>query len=184
MRRVGSVVLLLAFCLAGCSKFDIRTASDPAADFTRLHTWAWLPVEEAEPADQRVLDRMFDARIRSAVANELGSKGYAEVAGAQPDFLLNYRLGRVAGTENARVARGGGYGSAVGWWRGWGTSSWVTSYDEGSLFLGVIDARSRQSMWVGAAQARLMPQLSDDKVKKRIDNAVHQILERFPPTSR
>lgn len=183
MRRIGSVVLVLAFCLAGCSKFNIRSASDPGADFTRLHTWAWLPLDEAEPADQRVLDRMFDTRIRIAVAKELGSKGYTEVAKAQADFLMNYRLGRVANTENARVERGG-YGSAVGWWRAWGTSSWVTSYDEGALFLGVIDARSRQSMWVGAAEARLIPQLSDEKVKKRIDAAVHQILERFPPTSR
>ncbi len=182
MRRVGSVVLL-ALSLVACSKFNVRSASDPEADFSRLHSWAWLPLNEAEPADQRVLDRLVDTRIRSAVSKELGSKGYSETSGGQPDFLLNYRVGREAGSENARVSRGG-YGSAVGWWRSWGTSSWTTSYDEGTLFLGVINAQSRQSMWVGAAQARLIPTLSDDKVRKRVDDAVHQILEKFPPTSR
>jgi len=182
MRRIGSVVLL-ALVFTGCSKFKIRSASDPNADFSRLHTWAWLPLSDAEPADQRVLDRLIDARIRSDVAKELASKGYSEVAGVQPDFLLNYRVGREVGSENARVSRGG-YGSAVGWWGGWGTSSWETSYDEGTLFLGVINAQTRQSMWVGAAETRLVRTLSDDRVRKKIDDAVHQILENFPPKSR
>jgi hypothetical protein len=35
-------------------------------------------------------------------------------------------------------------------------------------------------LWVGAAGARLMPTLSMEKTEKRVDDAVHQIMERFP----
>jgi hypothetical protein len=170
--------LVLALALGACSQFNIRSDFDPQADFSRLHTWAWLPLSEAEPADQRVLDRLVDMRIREAAAAELRSKGYTQTDAAQPDFLLNYRVGREAGSD---VGKPGRIGYGTGWWRSWGTSTWAVSYDDGTLFLGVIDPRSRQSMWVGAAEARLMPRLSDEQVSKRVRDAVHQILARFPP---
>jgi hypothetical protein len=56
---------------------------DPNADFARLQTYAWLPLQEAAPADQRVLDRYIDSRIRKAVDRELGGKGFRPATGVR-----------------------------------------------------------------------------------------------------
>jgi hypothetical protein len=36
-------------------------------------------------------------------------------------------------------------------------------------------------VWIGAAQARLVPTMSLDRKAKRVDAAVHSILAKFPP---
>jgi hypothetical protein len=174
-------VLLLGVALAGCSRFAVRTRHDPSADFAALHTFAWLPPNEAAPADQYVLDRAIDARIRSAVGGELRAKGFGPAEGAAPDFLLNYRLA----STPASGARGDPmrFGWGTGWWVGWAGSEaiYTESYDNGALFLAVLDPRSRRMIWIGAAEARLLPHISLERSLERVDAAVHRILEDFPP---
>jgi hypothetical protein len=146
-----------------------------------MRTYAWLPPDQAAPADQRVQDRYFDRRIRADVAKELAAKGYRPAeSGEKPDFLLNYRLA----SEPASVMRSDPHG----YWGGvWG-ASWMTggdayytdNYDEGALYIAALDPTSKHMVWVGLAQARLVPTMSLERKAKRVDAAVHQILERFP----
>ena len=55
------------------------------------------------------------------------------------------------------------------------------SYDVGTLYIAIIDPRSKRMVWIGAAQARLVPTMSLDRKAKRVDAAVHAILAKFPP---
>ena len=180
--RFGTVALLVASALAigGCSSFRIRSDYDRKADFVRLHTYAWLPLTEAEPADQRVLDRFIDTRIRTAVGTQLDGKGYRPAGAAGPDFFLNYRLATQA-TEDVR-GNPHGYFRGAGWW-GWPglESLYSESYDEGTLYLAVLDGQTKRMIWLGAASARILPHISLDRRVKRVDAAVHRILGEFPP---
>jgi hypothetical protein len=170
-------MVTLAIALVACSQFSVRSSRDPAADFTRLHTYAWLPLDQVDLADQRVLDRYIDTRIRSAVGRELDAKGFRP-AERDPDFYLNYRV--VTAPED----------SVKGGWRphygpGWGAYPGAETllrenFDAGTLFIGALDAASRQGIWLGAAQARLLPHISLEKRAKRVDDAVHGILADFP----
>jgi hypothetical protein len=45
----------------------------------------------------------------------------------------------------------------------------------------VIDPRTKRRIWVGAAEARLVPTMSLDRKAKRVDAAVDSILADFPP---
>ena len=180
MAQPGRGLLLLVFVLTACSRFNVRSDWDRSADFRALHTYAWLPREDAAPADQRAQDRFIDRRIRSAVDTELRAKGYAPADSGEPDFLLNYRLA----SEPASVVRADprAYFGGGGWF-GWPNagSFYTESYDEGTLYIAVIDPRSKRMLWVGAAQARLLPLTSLEQKEKRVDAAVHAILARFPP---
>src|SRR5215470_15955818 len=98
-RRVSLHLLVLAVALAACTRFTIRTRHDPSADFAGLHTYAWLPLDEADPADQRVLDRAVDARIRADVERDLRGKGIVAAGDAAPDMLLNYRIASTPGSS-------------------------------------------------------------------------------------
>ena len=173
MRR--STVLLVALTLVGCSQFDVRSDYDRQANFGRLRTFSWLPYEEAEPADQRVPDRYIDRRIRTAVETELRAKGYQPTDGTAPDFLLNYRFSREPGSAVQ------GNPHFRGHWSG-AQMLYEESYDDGALYLWVIDPPSRHVLWIGAASARLLPHISLERRAKRVDAVVHKLLARFPPS--
>ncbi|HXJ36054.1 MAG TPA: DUF4136 domain-containing protein [Candidatus Eisenbacteria bacterium] len=178
MTRLPSVlVAALALALAACSQFTIRTGYDKSADFSHLHTYAWLPIDQAAPADQNVPDRLIDTQIRAAADDELTAKGYRSANGGPADFLLNYRLTTRAGEDLSADASPYGWG----WW-GWPGAE-VTTYSEGTLYLGVIDPKAKRMIWLGAAEARIMPQMSIsyEKRRERIFDAVDQILAKFPP---
>ena len=181
IRAASALLLLAGLVVAGCSRFSVRSTHDPAANFRDLRTYAWLPPEQAAPADQRVQDRYLDRRLRAAVDTELRSKGFRPVeAGQQPDFLLNYRLA----TTPAESMHGDPdlrFGGTS--WMAWPDASAVYSdnYDVGRLYIAVIDPRSKRMIWVGVAQARLVPTMSLDRKAKRVDAATRSILASFPP---
>ena len=168
------------FVAVGCSHFNVRTHHDPSADLGRVRTFAWLPPNEADPADQRVLDRAIDRRLRAAVDRELGAKGLKPVA-ERPDVLVNYRLSTTPDSD----LRGRGYGRLGGTPGPWGTwaggeNLYVEHYDAGALYLALVDPTTRRMVWVGAAEARILPHVSLEKTLERVDAAVHAIISRFP----
>lgn len=168
---------LAAAVLAGCTRFDVRSRQDPAADLGRVQTYAWLPAAEAEPADQRVNDRLIDRRIRAATENELRTKGYQPATGGSPDVLLNYRVS----TSGEQVVHANQPQYLRGLWDGWGGMEGVyDSYDVGTLYIAVLDGKAKRMIWVGAARTRLLPHVSDEKRVKRVDAAIHEILASFP----
>jgi hypothetical protein len=174
----GTAALVLsALALVACSQFSVRAKQDPSADFSKLQTYAWLPLDQVDPADQRMLDRYLDTRIRKAVDTELGAKGYRPATG-EPDFWLNYRLA----TDPGDAVKGGRrfyYGPGWGAWPGAETVL-RENYDAGTLYIGALDGSSRKGIWIGAAQARILPHISLEDRAKRVDDAVHSILESFP----
>ena len=72
------------------------------------------------------------------------------------------------------------HGSA---WYGWPGAAALYSegYDKGTLYLAVLDGRSKRLIWLSAANARLLPHVSLEKRLERVDAAVRQILATFPP---
>lgn len=179
--RIVIPAVLLLMALAGCSQFAVRTRADPSADFAGLHTFAWLPLSEAAPADQRLRDRTVDARLRADVDRELRTKGFVPAGDGAPDFLLNYRLASSpASSVRGDPAR---FGWGTGWWVGWAGAEaiYTESYDTGALFLAVIDPRTKHMIWIGAAEARLLPHISIEKRFERVDAAIRRILQDFPP---
>lgn len=175
-RRFAAACLALA--IAGCTQFLVRSHRDPAAAFGSFRTYAWLPKDQAEPADQNVPHRGFDRRIRADVERALQEKGYAPAGKGAADFLLNYRVSSTPTT----AMRGTSVGGWGGWWVGWPgwEGMYTENFDQGAIFVAALDPDTRRMAWLGVAQARLLPHISYDRSLERIDDAVAQILEDFP----
>lgn len=182
MRRLASLTLLaVAVAVAGCSQFSVRAGQDPNENFAALQTFAWLPVSEAAPADQVTQDRAVERQIRADVEKELQAKGYAPASDVQSaDFLLNWRITSQPASAMRRDPSFAPWGT--GWWTGWGGGSAVYSddYDKGTLFIAAMDAKRRQVIWLGAAEARLLTHISLERRLGRVDDAVRAILKKFP----
>ena len=174
----STLPLLLIAAVFACSQFGVRSSRDPGADFTRLQTYAWMPLDQVEPADQRVLDRYIDKRIRSAVDRELGAKGFRPAPEGEPDFYLNYRVSTTP-DDAVKLGRHVHHGAGWGAWPG-AETLFRENYDTGTLYLAALDGGSKRAIWLGAAQARLLPHVSLEKRAERVDDAIHAILADFP----
>jgi hypothetical protein len=178
--RSPAPAVLAVLLLAGCASFTVRTRQDPGEDFSALRTFGWLPVSEAAPADQRTQDRAIDRRLRAAVDRELTAKGYAPAADERSaDLLVNWRI---TSTPTSAAQGDPLYAWGTGWRTGWdgGAALYGENYDSGTLFIAALDPRSKQIVWLGAAEARLLPHVSLDRRLERVDAAVRATLKDFP----
>ena len=163
---------LLLLALAGaCSSFEAASDYDPDFDFSGLRTYGWL-----EPAPDARPDDLAAGRITAAVDEALRAAGY-EPRAADADFLVEYAVrlrDRVHVTERTTF-HGRRYGT-------WGASQAdVYEYQEGTLFLYVVDPTRDQLVWRGSATGVVRDDRTPEERTQKIHDAVRAILEDFPP---
>ena len=169
----------LAILLAACSGVSTSYDFDPEADFTKLSSYAWLPAPRKEKDDSLVL-----ARIHRATDRELAAKGYV-AAESGADFLLAAHVGsrqRVQVTDwgysyGIGYGHGGYYGRYVA---GPGRID-VYEYEEGSIVLDIVDAKTRKLLWRGVATAVVPDNPKPEQLDKLVNEAMKKVLAKFPP---
>jgi hypothetical protein len=181
--------LACALVLAACAS-PIRTEhdADPAADFTKYRSFAWIsqdPVMGPTPGVMRgeYISPIDEQRIRSAVDADLLAKGYRRAESVDSaDLVVSFMIGsqQKVRTEST-PGRSSSYYSAYGRgaWYG-GASVRTYTYVEGTLVLEFYDRATRHAVWAGWASKRLSK--SDDS-EETIRKAVAAILEEFPASS-
>jgi hypothetical protein len=172
-RRCAALGLLVV--AIGCSRFNVHVNRDPSVDLTQFRSWAWLPPELLEPADQRLLDRYLDRTLRATAERVLREKGYVPAAGQPPDFFLNYRL-----TTSDHSSPQPPYRYGLGEWWTDAAARARDSYDTGTLLVDAVLPRTHSLVWRGTASARLLPHASLEKSAHRTELVVEHILADFP----
>lgn len=173
--RLGGLAVLLAACSSVSTSYDF----DPEADFAKLESYAWLPAPKKDPDQSLVL-----ARIHRATDRVLETKGYAH-AGSKADFLLAAHVGS---RQKLRVTDWG-YSYGIGYGHGGYYGHYVAGpgridvyeYEEGSIVLDVVDAKSRKLLWRGVATAVVPDNPKPEQLDKLVDEAVEKVLANFPP---
>jgi hypothetical protein len=175
--RLSLRLALAILVIAGCSQFTVRANRDPAADFGRYRSFAWLPLAAAAPDDQTTGDRALDKRIYEAIEGEVQKKGYVPAASDKADLLLTYRLLRTDGYQEPKLPY------AAQWHRGAYMEAYHASpdtYERGTLIIDVVDRAQSELVWRGLASARLQPHTSYDSTVKRARAAIEQTLASLP----
>lgn len=178
-RTAYVLALALALAQAGCSTFRVDHDYDPSADFSRLHSYAWLPhsVEQSDPSIDTDLLRV---RVQRAVDTELEKKGFTPApAGTTPDFLADYHVYTKEKVDLVTFPSTWGYGP--GWYWGMGTEVQSREYTQGTLVIDFVDGTKKQLLWRGAASAEITPRRTPEERAARVDQAVQEILAPFPP---
>ncbi len=174
MRAALSSVALLA--LAACATRQIRTDFDPQTSFAQLRTYDWMNRPMESGGDPRINSPFLERRIRDAVDGRLAGRGYEKVTSGNPDFRIAYHL---VTDERVDVRS---IDNFFGFRRRFFTSTvQVHEFLQGTLILDVIDTRDNMLVWRGWATGALAHNPKPDRVRKYVNAAVADILERFPP---
>ena len=183
MRTLETAALAaLALLLVGCPKspqvtsdYNPRTSAG-TADWT---TYAWMPHPTGE--DKR-MDPVIAGRIKLAVEKALNDRGYRQAFGQAPDFLVGYHAAarsRVT-SQTVNTYYGQGYGKGGGYPTG--VQTHTREYDQGTLILDVYDAKTKELVWRGHAQAEMGKQDSAEKRRERLNMVLKEMLSGFPPS--
>ena len=180
---VGILGLGAGALVSGCASAPAKpeTMRDAQADFSAYETFGW---HAAAPVGKSgATTSIVDGYIRTAIANELKSKGYVEVAaGTTADLTVEYEAASAEKLKNNpfRIGVGvGGYGSNVGGSVGVGSPG-VKEIKEGTLVVHVIDPARKAEVWRGS----VAHELGKGGVKpEAVQSAVAELMRDFPPRS-
>ncbi|MGV7107459.1 DUF4136 domain-containing protein [Flavobacterium sp. U410] len=170
MKTIKVLTILFIATLASCSSVRVNADYDKKANFDSYKTYAYLKsgVDKAEISD---LDKK---RILYAIDDVMSSKGFSK--SDQPDVLIS-----IFTKERERVDVYQNYGFGWGWNPYWGANySTVSTTPEGTLFIDIIDARTKELVWQGEGTGYLTT--NTEKKEERIKEFVSKILAQYPPT--
>lgn len=174
-----SMLALTAVCaavfIAGCApSVTVNYDYDTEYDFAPLKIYAWLPIKSTGQVSELRIRRFVNA-----VNNQLQSQGYTLNA-ENPDFLLAIH----GATKEQINVTDWGYGYGPRWGAGWGGGYRdvdVSQWTEGTIFIDIVDAESRQMVWRGTAQTEVEEGLSPDKQQQKYADICARLFANFPP---
>jgi hypothetical protein len=175
----ASALALVA--LGGCGGgIDVQSDYDPGADFDRFSTYTWAVRTNAGNDDPRVYNAITRQRVKTAVNRALQAKGYTEEA-TDGDFLVAWH-GAIEGRMSYQTINSH-YGYGWGWYGGVGVSNtYVNEWDEGTLLVDIVDARTNELVWRGTATGTIDQNRTPEQAQADLDDAARKLLASFPPS--
>jgi len=184
--RLLAVAICIAFVATlDAAKIKVETKYDKKYDFTGARTYGWRPSAAGEVHllqlsgdDPKALRERFEPVIVRAVDEALGKRGLTRAA-ASPDLEIWYYVLIGPGMTAQTM---GQFLPAV---TEWGLPPFSTAtqaleiYEQGTLILDM--AGGDRVVWRGSAQAEIDRRLDGEARDVRLQNAVREMLKKFPP---
>ena len=159
-----------------CASSKVQTDYDRSAAFNTLKTYQWLKQESAvSTMGYEDVDNSFiSKKVQSMADGVLSEKGFKLFDQENPDFLVTYYAGlkkRVNVNE---------YGYSYGRWQSglYDRNKNVQAYQEGLLMIDIILRSSKELVWRGWLTGIIE---EPNSAGQKIENAVKDILDKFPP---
>ena len=168
-------LLLITLILSSCSSIKVFSDYDRNIDFSNYETFAYFK-PEIDKVDISDLDKR---RILKALDSEMNLKGLSK--SETPDLLIGF-------TTKAKEQIYVNTGNNFGWGWGWGFNPWfwgnggynsVTTRTEGTLYVNIIDAATKQLIWQGKGRGGINEFMKNRD--NRISLFIHEIVENYPP---
>jgi hypothetical protein len=169
--KVG-IGLTAAMLLAGSVALaqEVTSNSMPGVDFSKYHTYKWVPVEGATYPNQ-----ILDAQIKQSIDSQLAAKGLTKTDGDKADLLIGYQASINQEKQWNAYSTGGLR------WGGGMASAQQSTISTGTLVLDMYDPTTKQLVWTGRASKTLDPSANQQKHQKNLDKAMQKLLKNFPP---
>jgi hypothetical protein len=186
-RPLKAIILLISVALlTGCasSSTKIQSDYDRSVDFSKYKTYGYFsPMGIENPNYSSLLGQMF----RDAIDAQMQARGY--VRSDNPDLLFNVsaRLEdktRVT-TMTDPMMYGGYYGYRGGLYDPWGgygygTTTHVSQYTEGTVNVDMVDPKLKRMLWEGIAIGRVNEKQKNPQLRQDIMDGVAEMFEGYP----
>ena len=181
--RVFLVLTTFALMTACASSTKIQSDYDRSVDFSQYKTYGYYsPMGIENPNYSSLLGQMF----RDAIDVQMKQRGY--VKSSNPDVLFNVSARmedktRVTTTSDPMMYGGGYYGYRGGMYDPWGgygygTSTHVSQYTQGTVNIDMVDPRMKRMLWEGVAIGRV--QENNKNLREDIMTGVAEMFEGYP----
>jgi hypothetical protein len=175
--------LALFLTLGACATLRVGSDYDRAANFTRYHTFAWMPPHTNR---YRYHNPLVLQRAHDAIEAALTTRGYQLVnEPAAADFVVDFTIGSRERTDIRSYPApyaGPWFGGYSYWWGApyWGSEVDVRQYREGTLSIDIFDGHTHRPVWHGWARKELTREDLEHSAGS-IREAVDSVLAQFPP---
>ena len=185
MRQRTLMFMIALFLLAwgSAAAQDIRYNFDKDTDFSKLKTYKWVSLQDA----QKVND-LVDKQIKDAFDQALATKGLSKVDSDNADLFIAYQPGIKQETQFSSYNSSWGYGPGWyggGWYGPHGGTTTTTGQTStiyiGQLALDMYDSAHKDLVWRGVATKTIDPKAKPDKQTKNLNKAVAKMLKNYPP---
>ena len=179
MLRLRPLIAITAcgLALTGCATMSVSSHVQSGLDFARYRTYDWGPADALPTGDPR-LDKnpFFQDHVLGAVEKQLAARGYERSESGTPDLLIHYHASINQRLDVSGADREHGYCYDDD------CNVRVTDYEAGTLVLDIVDTRTNRVIWRGWAQDSVEDVLNNqDRMARKIDEAVRRMLARLPP---
>jgi hypothetical protein len=177
------LVILGTLVIGACATtIQSRTDHDPAQDFSKYRTYAWVADDPlvAPPGSDVQVSALNRRRIIESIESQLSAKGFQKVSDRDgASFTLAYTVGARERIDLASYPDP--YRHPWPWGHPYfGETVDVDAYTEGTLAIDIFDGASHQPVWHGRASKHI----TEDDVRhaaELIPQAVASVLTDFPP---
>ena len=174
MKTLRLLPLLFVLVFASCSSVRVATDYDREANFNSYTSFAFYKtgIDKAQISD---LDKR---RILRAIESQLLAKGMTK--SETPSLLVSIFTKERERVDVYNDHFGYGWGWHP-WWYGGYYGRHVSTSTEGTLYIDLIDAKTKSLVWQGMGTSKLITSSNMEKREERIRLIVSEILAKYPP---
>lgn len=185
--RFLTLIVAIIFLSSCASKPRVSTDSESGYNFSALKTF--VVTNAKQDTKESILISPFTLNhIHSVVNSELSKRYQALGEASTPDFYVTYHVVMEEKLEPSAYDQMYGFG-----YRGYRYPSsifyrphlegGVRVYNQGSLIIDMVDAKTQQPIWRGVSEKRLGRGSSPQQQREILTGAVLEVLAQFPPVN-
>ena len=180
MKTINKLLICgIALFVMSCATVSVSFDYDRSVDFTEFKTYKW--VTKNLPGDALNQNPFLKKAIISAVNDQLQAKGYIMKESGDTDFAVAIH-GQIQ--QKTQVTNYNDFGWYNPWWGPYGGNIDVSTYDEGTLVIDIIDIKEKELAWRGLATSIVTGYKNDEKGQKMVQENVAKVMVNFPPPAR
>lgn len=172
--QIAAIIILTTS--AGCSTVSVYTDYDESADFTKYKEYCWC-YHNVIPGDKLPLFPLIKKRVIAAVDMVMKSKGFSIADNSNADFFISVH----AATKDKTKIQHSGPMFYDPYWGAVGGHLSIDDYTEGTLYIDIIDAKTRNMIWRGVGTEVVKEYQNGNQMQQTINKMVKEILKDFPP---
>ena len=173
--RSLTLSLIAAISMSACASATVSSHIERGINFGEYLTYDWGPPDNLPVGDPRLDNNpFFRDYLEGAIEKWMSFKGYDRATSTPPDLLIHYHASVNQKVDVQETDRP--YGYCYG-----DCADRVVEFEQGTLIVDVIDARTKKVIWRGWAQDTMTGVIDDQsRLESQVTKNVALMMALLP----